>query len=42
MGLYPALAHMVSRNEIKESPVIGTRNIHVPVSHPVSISMYQI
>ncbi|MDT0648016.1 hypothetical protein RM545_15060 [Zunongwangia sp. F260] len=29
-GLYPALARMVLRNDVKESPVIATRNVHVP------------
>ena len=30
MGLYPALARMIYRNDVKESPVIATRNVHVP------------
>lgn len=30
MGLYPALARMVYRSDIKESPVIATRNIYIP------------
>ncbi len=30
MGLYPALARMVYRNDITESPLIATRNVHVP------------
>jgi len=30
MGLYPALARMVYRGDIKESPVIATRNVHIP------------
>lgn len=30
MGLYPALARMVYRHDIKESPVLATRNVHVP------------
>lgn len=30
IGLYPALARMIHRNDITESPVIGTRNVHVP------------
>ena len=30
MGLYPALARMIYRNDITESPVIATRNVHVP------------
>lgn len=30
MGLYPALARIVLRGDITESPVISTRNVHVP------------
>jgi hypothetical protein len=30
MGLYPALARMVYRNDVRESPLLGTRNVHVP------------
>lgn len=30
MGLYPALARMVYRNDISESPVLGSRNVHLP------------
>lgn len=30
MGLYPALARMIYRNDIKESPVLSTRNVHIP------------
>lgn len=30
MGLYPALARMVFRNDVTESPVIATRNVHIP------------
>lgn len=30
MGLYPALGRMVYRNDVAESPVLGTRNVHVP------------
>jgi hypothetical protein len=30
MGLYPALARMVYRNDITESSVIATRNVHIP------------
>jgi hypothetical protein len=30
MGLYPALARMIYRNDVRESPVIATRNVHVP------------
>jgi hypothetical protein len=30
MGLYPALARMIYRNDMQESPVIFTRNVHVP------------
>jgi hypothetical protein len=30
IGLYPALARMVYRNDIAESPVIAKRNVHVP------------
>jgi hypothetical protein len=30
MGLYPALARMIYRNDIMESPLIATRNVHVP------------
>jgi len=30
MGLYPALARMVYRNDIRESPVLSTRNVHIP------------
>ncbi|MFA5533084.1 MAG: hypothetical protein WDA19_01200 [Mariniphaga sp.] len=30
MGLYPALARMVYRNDVTESPVLGTRNVHIP------------
>ncbi|HKJ78000.1 MAG TPA: beta-galactosidase, partial [Prolixibacteraceae bacterium] len=29
-GLYPALARMIYRNDIAESPVIATRNVHLP------------
>ena len=29
-GLYPALARMVLRGDITESPVISTRNVHIP------------
>lgn len=30
MGLYPALARMIYRGDIKESKIIATRNVHVP------------
>jgi hypothetical protein len=30
IGLYPALARMVYRNDVTESPVIATRNVYVP------------
>lgn len=30
IGLYPALARMIYRDDIKESPVIATRNVHLP------------
>ncbi len=30
MGLYPTLARMVYRNDIRESPVIATKNVHIP------------
>jgi hypothetical protein len=30
MGLYPALARMVHRGDITESPILSTRNVHVP------------
>src|SRR5690606_12190624 len=30
MGLYPALARMVYRGDITESPVIGSRKVHIP------------
>jgi hypothetical protein len=30
IGLYPSLARMIYRNDIDESPVIATRNVHVP------------
>jgi len=30
MGLYPVLARMVYRDDITESPVIATRNVHIP------------
>ena len=30
MGLYPALARMVYRGDIKESHVMGARNVHIP------------
>ena len=30
IGLYPALARMIYRDDIKESPVIATRNVHIP------------
>ncbi len=30
MGLYPALARMIYRNDITESPVLATRNVHIP------------
>jgi hypothetical protein len=30
MGLYPALARMIYRDDISESPVIATRNVHIP------------
>ncbi len=30
MGLYPALARMIYRGDVTESPVIATRNVHVP------------
>lgn len=30
IGLYPALARMIYRNDIAESPVIATRNVHIP------------
>jgi hypothetical protein len=30
MGLYPALARMIYRNDISESPVLANRNVHVP------------
>lgn len=30
MGLYPALARMVYRNDVTESPVLATRDVHVP------------
>ena len=30
IGLYPALARMIYRNDISESAVISTRNVHVP------------
>jgi hypothetical protein len=30
MGLYPALARMVYRGDIAESPVLSTRNVHIP------------
>ncbi len=30
MGLYPVLARMVYRGDIQESPIIATRNVHVP------------
>lgn len=30
IGFYPALARMVYRNDIAESPVITTRNVHIP------------
>jgi hypothetical protein len=30
MGLYPALARMIYRKDVTESPVIATRNVHVP------------
>jgi hypothetical protein len=30
MGLYPALARMVYRNDVSESPVLATRNVHIP------------
>ena len=30
IGLYPALARMIYRNDIRESPVMATRKVHVP------------
>jgi hypothetical protein len=30
MGLYPALARMIYRGDVAESPVIATRNVHIP------------
>jgi hypothetical protein len=30
MGLYPALARMIYRGDITESPVLSTRNVHIP------------
>ena len=30
MGLYPALARMVYRGDVEQSPVLATRNVHVP------------
>lgn len=30
MGLYPALARMIYRGDVTESPVIATRNVHIP------------
>ncbi|MFW5832024.1 MAG: beta-galactosidase, partial [Prolixibacteraceae bacterium] len=30
IGLYPALARMIYRGDIKESPVVATRNVHIP------------
>jgi hypothetical protein len=30
IGLYPVLARMIYRGDITESPVIATRNVHVP------------
>lgn len=30
MGLYPALARMVYRGDVAESPVLATRNVHIP------------
>ena len=30
MGLYPALARLVYRGDIQESPVLATRNVHLP------------
>ncbi|MGM0622173.1 MAG: beta-galactosidase [Bacteroidota bacterium] len=29
-GLYPVLARMIYRNDVAESPVIATRNVHIP------------
>ncbi|MGC9355408.1 MAG: hypothetical protein ACP5D9_16285, partial [Mariniphaga sp.] len=29
-GLYPVLARMIYRNDVSESPVIATRNVHIP------------
>ena len=30
MGLYPALARMIYRGDVKESEVLGTRHVHIP------------
>jgi hypothetical protein len=30
MGLYPALARLVYRGDITESPILSTRNVHIP------------
>lgn len=30
MGLYPTLARMVYRDDVKESPILTTRNVHIP------------
>lgn len=33
MGLYPALARMVYRGDVDESPVLATRNVHIASFH---------
>src|SRR5690606_7633831 len=30
IGLYPALARLIYRGDVKESPVVATRNAHIP------------
>lgn len=42
MGLYPALARMIYRGDLKESEVIATRNVHIPSLNEGELSFNEI
>lgn len=42
IGLYPALARMIYRGDIEESPVIATRNVHIPSFREGKLGFYEL